>query len=78
MAVTDAAADYRTAYERWARDLAELHAVLLDGRPIDPMHRIALLRRESHSKERYEAARARLLGLPEEAAAGHPSLFDEP
>lgn len=66
--------DYRAAYERWMQDLAQVHAVLLEGRPLDPLHRIALLRRESHSKERYEAARARLLGLPvpEERGDGSP------
>jgi hypothetical protein len=57
---------YREAYERWQRDLERLHRVLLDGDPIDPMHRVALLRGESHSHDRYEAARRRLLGLPED------------
>jgi hypothetical protein len=61
-----AAQEYRSAYERWQRDLTQLHEVLLDGKPLDPLHRIALLRRESHSKDRYEMARARLIGLPQE------------
>lgn len=61
-----AAQEYRAAYERWQRDLTRLHEVLLDGKPLDPLHRIALLRRESHSKDRYEMARARLLGLPQD------------
>lgn len=55
---------YRAAWERWQADLQQLHDVLLDGKQLDPMRRIALLRRESHSKERYEAARAALLGTP--------------
>lgn len=55
---------YRAAWERWRADLEQLHAVLLDGKPLDPMRRIALLRRESHAKERYESARAALLGTP--------------
>ena len=59
-----AVAAYRAAYERWRRDLDELHAVLLDGKALDPLRRIALIRRESHTKERYEEARAHLLGLP--------------
>lgn len=67
--------DYRAAFERWLDDLRQVHAVLLDGQPLDPMHRIALLRRESHSKERYEAARARLLGLPGPDAAPGESAF---
>jgi hypothetical protein len=56
---------YRAAYERWQRDLVRLHAVLLDGAPLDPMHRVALLRGESHSHDRYEQARRRLFGLDE-------------
>jgi hypothetical protein len=65
MAVDEATArEYRAAYERWTEDLRQLHEVLLDGKPLDPLHRVALLRRESHSKERYEAARAKLFGLP--------------
>jgi hypothetical protein len=69
MAVDEQAArEYREAYERWTQDLRRLHAVLLDGEPLAPLQRVALLRRESHSKERYESARARLFGLPEEVS----------
>jgi hypothetical protein len=58
---------YIDAYARWQRDLERLHAVLLDGADVDPIHRVALLRSESHTHDRYEAARRRLLGLaPEE------------
>lgn len=64
MADVEAIAAYRTAWDRWRSDLEQVHAVLLDGASLDPLHRVALLRRESHSKERYEAARARLFGLP--------------
>lgn len=64
--------EYRVAYERWAEDLRRLHEVLLDGTPLDPLHRVALIRRESHSKARYEAARAKLLGLPSDAERGGP------
>ena len=67
-----AAAAYRAAFDAWMEQLRRVHAVLLDGEPIDPMHRIALLRRESHLKERYEEARARLLGLPAPGAAESP------
>ncbi len=69
----EAAAAYRAAFDRWMEDLHRLHEVLLDGAPLDPMHRIALLRRESHAKERYEAARARLLGLPAPTDGGSES-----
>ncbi len=60
----DSSAAYRAAFERWMDDLRQVHAVLLDGERLEPIKRIALLRRESHSKERYEQERARLLGLP--------------
>jgi hypothetical protein len=70
-----AAKDYRDAYDAWTAQLQRLHAVLLDGEPLDPLHRIALLRRESHLKERYEEARARFLGLP--AADAEDTPFPE-
>jgi hypothetical protein len=54
---------YREAYERWQRDLRRLHEVLLNGKPLDPLHRVALLRSESHSHDRYEAERRKFLGL---------------
>ena len=54
---------YREAYARWQRDLEHLHRVLLDGEKLDPMHRIALIRSESHSFERYENERSSFLGL---------------
>jgi len=57
-------AAYREAYERWRRDLDAVHAVILDGEKLDPMHFVALLRRESKSKAKYDEARERLLGLP--------------
>lgn len=73
------AQEYRTAYARWLEDLTRLHAVLLDGESLDPLRRVALIRRESHSKDRYEAARAKLLGLPDEsdAGGGGSSLFND-
>jgi hypothetical protein len=64
--------EYRAAFERWMEDLRRLHEVLLDGKELDPLHRVALLRRESHAKERYEAARARLLGLAAADATESP------
>jgi hypothetical protein len=55
--------EYRAAFDAWLAQLERVHAVLLDGEQMDPMHRIALLRRESHLKARYDEARDRLLGL---------------
>ncbi|HEY8491021.1 MAG TPA: hypothetical protein VIO14_08510 [Dehalococcoidia bacterium] len=57
--------EYRQAYDRWMEDLARVHAVFLEGERMDPLHLKALLTRESKSKERYDAARRRLLGLPD-------------
>jgi hypothetical protein len=61
---------YRAAYDAWQEQLARVHAVLLDGEPVEPMRRIALLRRESHLKDRYDEARARFLGLPTDDSSG--------
>lgn len=55
---------YLEAYERWQRDIGALHDALFGGKRPDPPHFIALLRRESHSKARYDAARRTHLGLP--------------
>lgn len=55
---------YLEAYGRWKRDLDALHRVLIDGDALDPPHLVALLRRESKSKARYDAVRESVLGLP--------------
>jgi hypothetical protein len=55
---------YLEAYNRWRRDLDALHMVLIDGEVLDPPHFVALLRRESKSKARYDAVRESVLGLP--------------
>jgi hypothetical protein len=61
---------YRAAFDAWIAQLERVHAVLLDGEPMDPMHRVALLRRESQLKARYDEARDRLLGIPTDDGAG--------
>jgi hypothetical protein len=61
---------YRAAFDAWMAQLERVHAVLLDGETMDPMHRIALLRRESQLKVRYDEARDRLLGIPTDADTG--------
>jgi hypothetical protein len=61
---------YRAAFDTWMGQLERVHAVLLDNEPMDPMHRIALLRRESQLKARYDEARDRLLGIPADDGAG--------
>ena len=61
---------YRVAFDAWMAQLERVHAVLLDDETMDPMHRIALLRRESQLKARYDEARDRLLGIPTDDGAG--------
>ncbi|HZQ37667.1 MAG TPA: hypothetical protein VFD32_17170 [Dehalococcoidia bacterium] len=63
---------YTAAYARWQRDLDALHRVLLDGEPLDPPHFVALLRRESKSKARYDEVRQRVLGLPDASPDDDP------
>ena len=65
-------ARYAEAYERWRRDLEALHKVLIDGEPLDPPHFVALLRRESKSKARYDEVRQRVLGLPDASPEDDP------
>lgn len=59
--------DYVSAYEAWLRHLAEVHAVLLEGQRLDPPRLKGLLNREARAKLRYDAARRRLLGIPDDA-----------
>ena len=58
--------EYRQAYQAWQAQLLALHRVLLEGQPLEPPKLKGLLNREIRAKERYERARRRLLGLPEE------------
>ncbi|GEM_PF-1790667 len=68
---------YSAAYERWQRDLAALHRVLLDGAALDPPHFVALLRRESKSKAKYDDVRQHVLGLPDASPDDDP-FGDDP
>ena len=70
MAEDDKRQAYRAAYEAWQKQLGDLHAVLLDGRRLDPVRLKGLLNRESRAKRRYDTARLRLLGIEEEPAPG--------
>ena len=56
---------YRSAWEGWQRQLERVHAVLLDGEALHPSKLKGLLNREASAKQRYDAARRRLLGIPE-------------
>ena len=55
--------EYREAYEDWKRQLEGIHRVLLEGERLDPPKLKGLLNREARAKERYDAARRRLLGI---------------
>ncbi len=59
----DVKQEYRKAYEDWQEHLSGLHRVLLDRERLEPPKLKALLNREARAKERYDAARRRLLGL---------------
>ena len=62
---SDPKAAYRAAYEDWQAQLAKVHAFFLDGQRLPPPEIKGMLNRESRAKERYDAARRRLLGLEE-------------
>jgi hypothetical protein len=59
---------YLDAYDDWQKKLADLHEVLLDGTrtPVGDQFK-GLLNREARAKEKYDAARLELLGIPLEA-----------
>ena len=57
--------EYREAYEAWQRHLERLHAVFLEGEPLEPPKLKGLLNREARAKQRYDEARAALLGIGE-------------
>jgi hypothetical protein len=62
---SDPKAAYREAYEDWQAQLAKVHAFFLDGQRLPPPEIKGMLNRESRAKERYDAARRRLLGIEE-------------
>ena len=61
----DVKEEYRQAYETWTKHVRDLHGVLLDGQRLEPPKLKGLLNREARAKERYDAARRKLLGLSE-------------
>ena len=56
---------YRSAWEGWQKQLDQVHAVLLEGERVHPSKLKGLLNREATAKDRYDAARRRLLGIPD-------------
>lgn len=57
------AAEYREAWDAWRKQLDHVHRVLLEGEATRPDALKGLLNREARAKERYDAARLRLLGI---------------
>ncbi len=58
--------EYLEAWQAWQKQLAALHKILLEGRPMAPPKLKGLLHREAQAKARYDEARLRLLGLSDE------------
>ena len=54
---------YRAAYDLWQKHLAGVHDLLLEGHWLPPEQIKGLLNREARAKDRYDAARRRLLGI---------------
>lgn len=64
---------YREAWDAWLKQVEHVHRVFLEGESIRPDQLKGLLNREARAKEKYDAARLRLLGLDESPlAAGNP------
>jgi len=56
---------YREAWEAWLKQVEHVHRVFLEGEAIRPDQLKGLLNREARAREKYDAARLRLLGLDE-------------
>lgn len=65
MATEEVKREYSAAFRAWQEELTRLHQVLLEGERLPPPQLKGLLNREARAKERYEAARRRLLGIPD-------------
>ena len=63
---------YREAYQAWQEQLQTLHRVFLDGERMEPPKLKGLLNREARAKERFDAARLALLGIPGAPAGDDP------
>lgn len=63
------AALYRDAWDAWSKQIEHVHRVFLGDEQLKPDQLKGLLNRESRAKEKYEAARLKLLGLEDGSAA---------
>ena len=59
------AAEYQEAWEAWKKQIEGVHRLFLEGEKLRPDAIKGLLNREARAKEKYDAARNRLLGLEE-------------
>ncbi|MEO8539406.1 MAG: hypothetical protein ABI577_06660 [bacterium] len=62
------AALYQEAWDSWFKQIEHVHRVFLMGESLKPEQLKGLLNRESRAKEKYEAARLKLLGLEDETS----------
>ena len=62
------AALYQEAWDAWYKQIEHVHRVFLGDERLKPDQLKGLLNRESRAKEKYEAARLKLLGLEDESA----------
>lgn len=60
---------YREAWDAWLKQVEHVHRVFLEGESIRPDQIKGLLNREARAKEKYDAARLRLLGLDDSPLA---------
>jgi hypothetical protein len=61
----ETARHYRQAWEAWLKQIEHVHRVFLDGETLRPDALKGLLNREARTREAYDAARERLLGIRE-------------
>jgi hypothetical protein len=59
---------YQEAWDAWYKQIERVHRVFLGDERLKPDQLKGLLNRESRAKEKYEAARLKLLGLEDESA----------
>lgn len=71
------AAEYRAAWDAWFKQVEHVHRVFLEGEVLRPDAMKGLLNREARAKEKYDAARLRLLGLDESPLAAAPVNPDD-
>ncbi len=71
------AAEYSAAWQAWLKQVEHVHRVFLDGESLRPDAIKGLLNREARAKEKYDAARLRLLGVDESPPGGAQVNPDE-